>query len=823
MTTLTTRAAEMFSTGVGALRHPSRRSANALLRNGYLLTLSSGLTALVGVLYWTVAAWRYTPQSVGSNSAALSLMMFIASIAQLNMSGVMVRFIPSAGPRTRQLVATGYLICVVIATIAGAATVLAVRTISPNTDYLEHRADAILFVVSAVVYAVFVLQDGTLVGLRRAAIVPIENTVFALSKLVLVIGLAALMPWHGILASWTISLLVLILLVGIYLFRTAIPYHQQQSIGDAEPLPPIRHIARFVAADYIGSVCSIAAIDLMPIMVVSLLGNEQNAYFAIAWLIGYSVHLINVNMGTSLVADTAGDPTRLAQGVQRVLTHTVKLLVPVVLIIVITAPFILRVFGPGYESAANTLRLLTISAIPHLIVSTAVSSARAQRRLRLLIYVQVGQSALALGLTWLLLHGIGATGPGWAWLASQMVLASILLIRRREWLPQQGPADAAVSMWALAQMLRLLEITKLRRHANRLATWWRARAHNATTDVDFAAIDGLPAGLTAHSVPTVSDVEVLILSDRDNPAAVLKRSRSPQGAEELRTQRDILKLLRADHTLDTSWLDLLPQVLRVHTTSGITESVESYCPGIDLTTALRHDMRRADSLTVAGLVAIAPLHQGTATNIVIDDTCLLRLWVTEPIAELSLMCERIDPRLLPASHQLGTELRDTLLGHRVEVCWTHGDYTPGNIRLSDEFGPVTGILDWGGARPARLPLIDNYLLLLTVSAQLERSEIGTIVASRLRAGGLNQHERQALSSSQLILPHTADADLFQPDERTAVLLTWLHHATDLWRKCETYRNHRVWWVANVGPVLRAVADTTEPAFAPNPARRLVTR
>ncbi|MGH3524414.1 MAG: hypothetical protein ACRDU4_16715, partial [Mycobacterium sp.] len=44
---------------------------NPLLRNGYLLTLSSGLSALIGMGYWVMTAWKYDPAAVGRNYAAI--------------------------------------------------------------------------------------------------------------------------------------------------------------------------------------------------------------------------------------------------------------------------------------------------------------------------------------------------------------------------------------------------------------------------------------------------------------------------------------------------------------------------------------------------------------------------------------------------------------------------------------------------------------------------------------------------------------------------------------------------------------------------------
>jgi aminoglycoside phosphotransferase (APT) family kinase protein len=171
------------------------------------------------------------------------------------------------------------------------------------------------------------------------------------------------------------------------------------------------------------------------------------------------------------------------------------------------------------------------------------------------------------------------------------------------------------------------------------------------------------------------------------------------------------------------------------------------------------------------------------------------------------MCHRLDPALDPEVERLGAVLRQALVGGRVLVSWTHGDYTPSNVRVAGARGPVTGIVDWGGARPGQPALIDEYLMILTASCQVERTDLGTVVADRLRAGGLADRERNALRAAR----DETYADIGDRqrcderiDERIAILLTWLHHAADLWRKCAIHPNHHIWWATNVTPVLDAV-------------------
>jgi hypothetical protein len=335
--------------------------------------------------------------------------------------------------------------------------------------------------------------------------------------------------------------------------------------------------------------------------------------------------------------------------------------------------------------------------------------------------------------------------------------------------------------------------------------------------MDLGLIDAndLPIGLidVALSTPPtelVGDTAVVQLRPEQGgpPAAVLKVARGPLRAAELRTQRRVLAELAIHQGLDEEWRELLPRILAFDERTDATVSVESYRPGIDLAEVLARHPNRFEELTAAALSAIAPLHRRTATFVVVDNVCLLRRWVIEPLAGLRDLCRRLEPGLVSEVDWLGTMLRQALVGLRMPVSWTHGDYTPGNVRVAGARGPVTGIVDWGGARPGQPALIDEYLMILTASCQVERADLGAVVAERLRAGGLSDRERNALRAAH----DRADADIGDRspmneriDERVAILLTWLHHVVDMWRKCATHPNHHIWWAANMAPVLDAVA------------------
>jgi Phosphotransferase enzyme family len=323
-------------------------------------------------------------------------------------------------------------------------------------------------------------------------------------------------------------------------------------------------------------------------------------------------------------------------------------------------------------------------------------------------------------------------------------------------------------------------------------------------------LDGLPIDLIDMelSVPPTQlaggTAAFLLRPEQGPPVAVLKVARGRHGAAELRTERRVLAELAIHPGLDEEWRELLPRILAFDERIDATVFLESYRPGIDLADVLARRPDDVEELTAAALSAIAPLHRRTATFVAIDNIFLLRRWLVEPLADLTDMCRRLDPCRVSEVDRLGGMLRRALVGRRIPVSWTHGDYTPGSVRVAGMWGPVTGISDWGGARPGRPVLIDEYLMILAASCQVERAELGAVVSERLRAGGLLDHERNALRAAR-DLPDPDIANRAGIDERIGILLTWLHRVVESWRKRAIHPNHHVWWATNVAAVLDAVA------------------
>ena len=170
-----------------------------LHRDAYALALNSAFTAATGLLYWIVAAKAFSAHAVGLNSALISAMMFLAGIASLNLPNILVRFLPESGDRILSRVVWAYGISAAVGRVRGRGVHPGRQVVVPPLGFLQSDTGLqTWFVFSTVAWCVFTIQDSVLTALGRAIWVPVENAVFSLVKLgLLVVAAATRFPAMG--------------------------------------------------------------------------------------------------------------------------------------------------------------------------------------------------------------------------------------------------------------------------------------------------------------------------------------------------------------------------------------------------------------------------------------------------------------------------------------------------------------------------------------------------------------------------------------------------------------------------------------------------
>ncbi|MBO7939015.1 lipopolysaccharide biosynthesis protein [Streptomyces sp. S9] len=406
------------------------RGSDSLFRNAYFLMLSTGVSAVLGLGFWLVAARYYTEEAVGQGSAAIAAMRLLASITATTMIGAVVRFVPRAGRRTGSLVWRAYAASSVVVAVAAVVFLLTLDLWGASYAPLGTPVAGAAFVVACVAWALLTLQDGVLTGLRRSGWVPIGNAVFSIGKLVLLIVFATVLPVLGIFVSWAAAIAFSTLPLGWLIFRRLIP-RQAAADRDLEP-PRLREMGRFLAGDSLGALFSLAMINLLPVMVAVRFSAAENGYFYVAYTVGGTMEFMAINMASSLTAHASHDPRHLADGVRGALRRMTLLLVPVVLVLVLFAPQILTPFDEDYaEHGTTVLRLLAAGALPRVVVELYIGVLRVQGRTGVLAALQGTMCTLVLGSAALLFGSTGIAGAGWAVLLSMTLIAVVSVVGLR--------------------------------------------------------------------------------------------------------------------------------------------------------------------------------------------------------------------------------------------------------------------------------------------------------------------------------------------------------------------------------------------------------
>jgi O-antigen/teichoic acid export membrane protein len=407
----------------GALRAHLR---DPLYRTGYLLIAGTGITAVVGFVFWALAAHAYSAETIGLSSAAISAMGLVSGVCTLGLDAALVRYLPTAGMAVRGLVVRTYAVTVTLSLALGAAAALTSGLWSPRLRFLgDHAGWLVGFALATAAWTVFSLQDNVMTGLRSPQWVPLENSIYSISKLVLVLALAGTLTRAGPFVAWNAPVGVALLGVNWLIFKRLIPrWTAARPVGSFDR----RQFRTVAGANYAGGLFSMASTLLLPVLVADETNLTQTAYFYLPWTITVALRLVALNMTTSLTVEGALDEQQMALLTRRAFLQTLRLVLPLAIVCGLAAPWVLRVFGSRYADEGTTLlRLLTAAVIPNVIVYLGIAVARVAHNARAVVAIQAAEGVLMVALSAVLLPIDGIDGVGIAWFVSQLLVAAGLL------------------------------------------------------------------------------------------------------------------------------------------------------------------------------------------------------------------------------------------------------------------------------------------------------------------------------------------------------------------------------------------------------------
>lgn len=409
-----------------------RRFFDGSMRANAVALVTNQLSAAgLGFLYWLLAARLYPVEVVGISSAMISTVQLVSGIAHLGLANGMQRFLPRAGRHARRLALSAYAVALVAATIAGVAALVIATHVAPGGGVFN-GIPAWWIVLAAVLWTLFYLQDGVLIGLRAAVWVLLENSAYNLSKIVLLVAGAFVLTESGIVVSWFAPTPIAIAFVSWLVFRRLLHPERLSDHHDPHEQVTAREIVRSLSADHVGGMVNEAAMRALPLLVVRMVGAEANAYFYQAWMIATVLDMVGSGMVNSFTAETAADRRRVGANSRAILRTMSLILIPAALTVAFAAPLILGIFGPAYAREGTTLlRWLALAVLPVMFSTWYVAYLQVMGHMRRLVGVRILGSVALVGLSYLGLQTIGITGVGVAWFVSQLSIAVYALLSTR--------------------------------------------------------------------------------------------------------------------------------------------------------------------------------------------------------------------------------------------------------------------------------------------------------------------------------------------------------------------------------------------------------
>jgi GT2 family glycosyltransferase/O-antigen/teichoic acid export membrane protein len=410
-------------------------TANRMFRTAFALLCNAGLTALMGVGFWALAAHWFTSAQVAQGSTFVFALMAIGSVGQLNLGGAISRYVPRLGRHAGPFIVRSYAVAAGVSATVALGVALVIPHLSDRLQFLGGSASNVtLLVAAAAVWSVFALQDYVLTSVGGAAWVPVENVIYSAVKLGLVVALAN--QAHGIALAWVLPAAAALIPMNAFVVRRLLLRSAPGTVTTVER----RDVAGFVGADWLGGVLAWSQSLVLPLMLVVAIGAAKAAPFSLVLLLVTTFDYGVLGFSTSLTVEGSRNIERLPVLTRRLLRVAGSLVVVAVALLIVFAPAVLSMFGHGYAvHGTPALRLLALGSLARAAVSCAIAVARVRRDVVAIVRLQAVGSVTAVALAASLLHPLGMTGLALGYACGWFVAAgtAVPVLRRAvRWCPQ---------------------------------------------------------------------------------------------------------------------------------------------------------------------------------------------------------------------------------------------------------------------------------------------------------------------------------------------------------------------------------------------------
>ena len=322
--------------------------------------------AVLGLVFWTIAARALTPEQVGVGAALVAAMNLLSTFGCLGVGTLLLeRFKVVLVTDRRALLSTGLSIAVMGGALvaAGWLGLSALAHLSGALGDIS-LSTALLLVGATGIAAMCSTFDPAVIGMGASSVQLRRNLLASVLRIAVFAGAIELDMRSGqaILVSWTVGL------VGSLL---ATPLRRHLSPRVQVPVKQRWHLVRNHWTAAIGhhglTLAMVSSFLMLPVVVASIMPATQMAYFASARMLAETALLPPFILTIALFATADG-----AEGFRRTAPRTLSVGIVFALSVIVAAALFGRVllllFGTTYSQESLPLLLLLLASGPALVI-----------------------------------------------------------------------------------------------------------------------------------------------------------------------------------------------------------------------------------------------------------------------------------------------------------------------------------------------------------------------------------------------------------------------------------------------------------------------
>jgi O-antigen/teichoic acid export membrane protein/Ser/Thr protein kinase RdoA (MazF antagonist) len=396
---------------------------DSLFRNATFLMASTAIMSALGFFFWIFVAHLYDPAQIGTASALISVTTLLSSISMFGLNSGLIRFLPKSKDQSRDINAA--MIVVGLASMAATAIYLVVSGyFGVHLALLSSLWQKLALIILMATVSLNSVTDAVFIANRRAEYHTAGYGILSVVKLILPLFMVPL----GALGIFTAYMASVVVSLGFSFFfmRKTVQYR----LFARPNWGALRAARKYTTSNYFGVLLAGLPSQLMPLIILRRIGADNVAYFSMAWMMANLLYVIPSAVTQSMLVESAHDPEKQKIHIKRTVTILAQVLVPLVFIAIIVAPYLLDIFGESYSRGGTFIfQLLAFATFLFAINSVCNTILNIQHRSTGIVISQA-ISVVTIGVSSILLTKYGMKGVGIAMLLGYITPAIYHLVNR---------------------------------------------------------------------------------------------------------------------------------------------------------------------------------------------------------------------------------------------------------------------------------------------------------------------------------------------------------------------------------------------------------